>query len=242
MSKITENPQVEFEQDAFEFRIFLIVYFITQGIIIYKPDARVSKKLHNPHLDSNKLHPKYLLLMIVSLLGIRKHMNFLPYLLLPPIDLNDVVEVRIQYNLHGYFESTPHNAEYRLQYKDDILVGEGRFSATYLKIRKSTDISIPAEIVESFLRILETIRIQDKPCRSGRIMTDNYPYASISLLTDTGQTKIASTSQFKGYIPWCAIIHGYQYKVNSDIPMQALEILEPYLKRHILDKMTDESW
>ena len=41
-------------------------------------------------------------------------------------------------------------------------------------------------------------------------------------------------------MPWGAVIQGQEYVIESDIPMQALNILEPYLKRHILEMMIDE--
>jgi hypothetical protein len=251
MSKKPEPPQIDSEHNIYSRSLFFMI-MCTYGWEILKlfpklpsqqpeiPKQPSPKKTTNPYLDPEQTHPKYALFMIALMEGIDKHMNLLPYLLRYPAHFNNVKEVRIQYYWDGFSNVTPIIREYRLQLQNGMLVGEGRFSIRILKIKNSSDVSIPQEVVKSFLGVLKTIKIEDKPCRSGIIMTDNYPYVSITLFTETGHTKIASTSQFEGYVPWCAILQGHQYKVDSDIPAQALNILKPYLKRDILDTMIDE--
>ncbi|GEM_PF-4251715 len=222
---------------------FLFYYLIILKMISFISISKEPEltKPCNPHLDPNKVHPQYALLLIVAVEGIQKHINLLSYLLLPPFFslpsytlLDEVKEVRIQNNWKGYNETAPHRAEYRLKLINGELVGEARFSITYKKFTSTVkDITIPSYVVQAFFETIMQAKFENKPCYWIRFMTDHYPYQSVSILTETSFTTIASSSQ--DVYPWCLITQGQKYLINSDIPYRALQ----HLLQHLESQRTD---
>ncbi len=73
------------------------------------------------------------------------------------------------------------------------------------------------------------------------LVTDDYPEITIRVLYGQAETiEFYTASQGEEHIPWRVTYNGSSYIVNSGVPMQALEILKPYLAQDLLDNLREE--
>jgi|GEM_PF-5842584 len=196
-------------------------------------------KQKNDH--SSPLRAKILigLLSLIILLGVFTA-QILPRLMLPSIHLSDVESVQIEDQWMGLSQFAPIVADYTLDMTDTGLVGDASFSIANYAVTQSTTITIPAETVQAFITMLETASLEQGPYEPFWEWTDDYPYISMLFETDHGEIEIFTSSQGESHTPWGARIDDVEYVISSDIPMQALVLIEPYLQRDILDTMVNE--
>ena len=199
---------------------------------------KTKNKRKNDHQPSIIL--KILLFIVVFGFGIGLLVSILPYLLSPTITFSDVQTLKIQDHWMGLSPTAPMMADYELSMTDETLSGEASFSIAYDTIKQSSDITIPAETLDAFIKMLETVKLKQGVYEPFWEWTDDYPYISMLFQTDQGEIEIFTSSQGNSHTPWAANIDGVEYVIESDIPMQALALLEPYLKRDILDTMVSE--
>ena len=199
------------------------------------------KPKNKPKNDKPSRQRIVMLLAFVILMGaIGLFIYSLPYLFPATIDLSDIQVVQIRDSWAGLSPLSPIEANYDLTMKDEGWVGEAIFSITADQIIETADIHIPIEDTDAFLDMLEQAKLLPGPYEPFYRWTDDYPFISISFQTDDGEIEIFTSSQGEGHVPWGAMVHGQEYVIESDIPMQALKILEPYMKRDILQTMIDE--
>jgi len=148
--------------------------------------------------------------------------------------------IRIQDDWTGYSSLAPIEAHYFLERNEDKFSGEVHFSvAGYSEHPKTTteNIEIPLEVVQAFLEMLAKSPLDYGEYVPEFTHTDDYPDIRIELESDSESITFFTTSQGADHVPWAAILDGKTYVVDSDIPAKALAILEPFLKRDVLESL-----
>jgi len=195
-------------------------------------------KQKNDH--SSRIRPKLIMLSTIMVLLGGIFAVALPNIMRPSITLSNVQTLQIKNHWMGLSQYAPIQADYDLILSEGSLTGEAIFSLANGSVTQTTSIEIPAEKVQAFITMLETARLETGPYEPYQVWTDDYPYISFLLETDQGEIEIFTSSQGESHTPWGAQIGDIEYVIPSDIPMQALQILEPYLKGDILDTMISE--
>ena len=191
--------------------------------------------------DANS-RPKLTLLVMVLVLALGGMVGFLLLRQSIPLQLNDVIAVRIQDSWAGLSPASPQNSRYTLTIVDGALHGSAEYSVGYEPdIIAEESVMIPPEVVTAFLDKLEEAQLTHGSYTPLIEWTDDYPRISIQIDTTRGMVEIYSQSQGTEHIPWGATFDGNDYTINSGIPAQALAILEPYLHRDVLRGLIDEA-
>ena len=164
----------------------------------------------------------------------------LPNIMLPSVTLSNVQSLQIKDHWSGLSQFAPIQADYDLVLSDGSLTGEATFSLANGSVTQTTSIDIPAEQVEAFIAMLETAKLEQGPYEPYWAWTDDYPHIAMSFTTDQGKVEIFTSSQGEFHTPWGAKIDDVEYVIASEIPIQALKIIDPYLKRDILETMINE--
>lgn len=108
-------------------------------------------------------------------------------------------------------------------------------------IRETTQISVPYNVIRTFLRKLSEASPESEEYEPFTGWTDDYPEISIRVLYGNTETlESYTTSQGKEHVPWRVTYNGKSYVVNSGIPMQALEMLSDYLAQDVLNKLIEQ--
>lgn len=107
---------------------------------------------------------------------------------------------------------------------------------------KTADIAVPEENAKNFLKRLSQVHLVRGEYVPSIPRTDNYPSITIEIetsgvLVSRETITFFTQSQGKGHVPWGVTIQGVTYVVPSDIPARALEELDPYLRRNILENL-----
>ena len=158
----------------------------------------------------------------------------------PAIKILNVQSLHIHDKWAGLSQYSPIIADYTLTMADGSLDGEAYFSIANDAVTQQTPITIPTETVDAFIKMLETAQLEQGPYEPRWEWTDDYPYISMVFQTEHGKIEIFTRSQGESHTPWGAEIDGVEYVIASDIPMQALILLESYLQRDILDTMVND--
>jgi hypothetical protein len=108
-------------------------------------------------------------------------------------------------------------------------------------IRETTQISVPYNVIRTFLRKLSEASPESGEYEPFTGWTDDYPEISIRVLYGNTETlEFYTTSQGKEHVPWRVTYNGKSHVVNSGIPMQALEMLNDYLAQDVLNKLIEQ--
>jgi hypothetical protein len=190
---------------------------------------------------------KRLIVLLPSVIVVLLAGIFLYYASLPTCRLTapklfyNIQSVQIQDHWTGLSPFAPIKADYTFTMTEDgVLAGDAMFSIANDNVTHTTPIEIPAETVEAFIKMLETAKLEQRPYEPFWQWTDDYPYISIFFKTDQAEIEIFTSSQGESHTPWGAEIDDVEYVIDSDIPMQAYSLLEPYLQRGVLETMIDE--
>lgn len=160
---------------------------------------------------------------------------------IPSIELSDTQSLEINDHWTGLSPLAPMVQNYQLAMSSDGLIGKASFAVGNDDFRTgSADIAIPTDVAQEFITLLESAKLLDKPYVAYQAWTDDYPSITLTFNTAQGEVVIYSYSQGESHVPWAAKIRGDVYVIDSDIPMQALMLLEPYLHKDVFDDMIQE--
>lgn len=162
--------------------------------------------------------------------------------------LSDAKSFRLEDDWDGNIGYAPIIAHYSLTLNGSQLEGTAEFGSDgrSMNPRKATyPISIPATIAQDFLQILAQLPLQEGKYEPKKIYTDNYPSIKIEVDVNTGdKLTVFTRSQDQNNVPWAVAYANRTFVVNSDMPLQALKKLEPYLKKDALRNLVgvDPGW
>jgi len=202
------------------------------------PEKPKNKRKHSDRL---RRQMTYLIAGIIVLVGIGLIFTLIPILFPAQISITDLQTVHIQNHWMGLSRIAPIKADYYLNLTaDGTLTGTATYSITHDEITETVDITIPADVIDTFIDKLESAKLQRGTYTPFSQWTDDYPSLAININTVNTIISIYSTSQGEFHVPWGATIDGTDYIINSTIPAEALDILTPYLKQDVQEAMIDE--
>lgn len=157
----------------------------------------------------------------------------------------DVVWIEIWDNWIGLSPLAPIVAEFNVTNSGTSFSGAAHFEVgDYGDNPQTADetIEIPVEVIQAFLDKLNEATLEEGQYVPHIDHTDDYPDLRIEIYSTTHDEIIfESTSQGGEHIPWGATFEGVHYTINSGIPMEALEILKPYLKYDVLENLKNSA-
>ena len=159
-------------------------------------------------------------------------------------DLARAQSIAIDDVWNGFNRAAPIEAHYVLQRGADGFRGHGDFSAGRGypggPRQGHADIAIPQAVIERFFAALAQASLHPGPYKPKRGHTDDYPDIAITVALDGKEVVFASQSQGKERKPWQVTIDGREYVSESGEPAVALELLQPYLKRDVLNAILEQ--
>jgi hypothetical protein len=157
--------------------------------------------------------------------------------------LSQVRSIRIEDDWTGLSPVAPIVAHYDLHRQNGSFSGKANFSvAGYTQARTAVEeVSIPEDTVLAFLQLLSR-----SPTEYGHYEplfehTDDYPSISIQLGVENDIVEFYTRSQGGDHVPWAGKVQGNIYVINSNLPAQALALLEPYLKKDRLKQLIENN-
>jgi hypothetical protein len=166
----------------------------------------------------------------------------------PPslLSVKQATKIEIHNDWNGYSDITPILRHYKLQLKQQELVGNahvaiGGYGAAGVRQQKTSRVKIPAAVTNKFLATLATTPLQVGTYKPKIVRSDDYPNIKIEVRVDRRQTIFSSASQGVGNAPWRVTIKEgnttKEYISNSTVPAQALKIFAPYLDVPGIDRI-----
>jgi hypothetical protein len=161
-------------------------------------------------------------------------------------ELSTAYSITIIDNWDGLAPDAPINSLYTLKnptehIEDGQFQGSALFSVggNFADTKKETaQISVPKDVIQAFLQRLSEVSPENGTYQPFMEHTDDYPEITIRVLYGNAKTiEFYTTSQGDEHIPWKVTYNSNSYVVKSGIPMQALEILKPYLAQDVLDNL-----
>ncbi len=146
--------------------------------------------------------------------------------------------VEIQNDWHGYSDITPVLRHCKLQLQNGELVGNahiavGGYGAAGIRQQVTTKVKIPAVVTAQFLELLAKTPLQTGLYTPKILRVDDYPKIEILIKSAQQQAIFSSASQGVNNIPWQVMLGKgdprKNYITNSNLPAQALKLLDPYL-------------
>ena len=161
---------------------------------------------------------------------------------IPDLSQSDSIQISDEWT--GLSRVAPIEANYSLARSGEGFSGEAKFSvAGYSKqteLTASEAIVIPSAAAETFLKALSSLTLKEGKYEPKIEHTDDYPSTSIELKLKGDTIRIFTKSQGAGHAPWGVEFKGKTYTVESDVPAKALQGLEPYLKRDVLQRLIEQ--
>jgi len=172
--------------------------------------------------------------------------NLLPYepvgaIEVPPVDTSAILAITIADYWTGLSPVAPVEADFRLEPATDYFSGMADFSvAGYTgAITRSVPISIPLEVIDELLALLESTPLEAGEYKPLFNHTDDFPAIAIGVEGGAIDLGFASESQGSGHIPWRVEVGRDHYVTYADTPAQALDLLDPYLARDVQEALFD---
>jgi hypothetical protein len=154
--------------------------------------------------------------------------------------------VEIQNDWNGYSDITPILRHSKLQLQNGELVGNshmavGGYGAAGIHQQVTTKVKIPAVVTAQFLEMLAKTPLQNGIYKPNIVRADDYPQIRIVIKSAQQQAIFSSESQGADNIPWKVTVGkvdpGKNYITNSNLPAQALKLLDPYLNNPGIDRI-----
>lgn len=163
---------------------------------------------------------------------------------LPGVDSSAVISVSIVDSWTGLSPLAPVESNYKLNAGEDGLMGTAFFSVAGYgdPITATTAISLPLAAWQEALEVLGSTSLETIPYLPVFSFTDYYPSVLLVIKTRDQEYRFESKSQGQGYVPWKVTVDDQEYVTFSDNPTRALQILQPYLAKNVLDALKDEAW
>jgi hypothetical protein len=158
----------------------------------------------------------------------------------PLAGLEKTASIFIEDDWMGLSPAAPIEAHYVLYRGKKGFAGKAKFSVA--KGRKpalaaTESIAIPSPIVLKFLQTLAASPLKPGKYQPKIEHTDDYPSLRITLSSANGSIVFFSESQGEEHAPWGLKIKDEFYTVDSGVPARALNILRPYFKKKVLDRL-----
>lgn len=179
-----------------------------------------------------------LFIAIIIILLIAVAMVAVPKIIPTRLYFVAVQSITIQDHWNGLSPVSP-RADYQLNFQNGTLIGTGTFTAD-LQNYLTVDITIPREITQEFLNKLKAIEMLEGDYIPFRDHTDDYPSIGITIQTRRETIEIFTRSQGEENIPWSINMRNREFIIDNGTPAQALAIIEPYLRRDILEQLIDK--
>lgn len=162
-------------------------------------------------------------------------MSFVPAVeQLQSIDIQDVV--RSPQSVSKLF---PIEARYALRRGTSGFVGRATFSVGSSTPRKATaNILLPFDAVRQFLQPLAGLSIRDGYVPAEAPPGGAFPDIRIELKDQARTMTLVTRSPGRELLPWGVEFQGRSYTIESNVPPKAFAALQPYLKRDVLDRLT----
>jgi hypothetical protein len=154
--------------------------------------------------------------------------------------------VEIQNDWNGYSDITPVLRHYKLQLQNGELVGNshiavGGYGAAGIHQQVTTKVKIPAAVTTQFLEMLAKTPLQTGVYKPNIVRVDDYPKIGIVIKSAQQQAIFSSESQGADNVPWKVTVGkvdpSKNYITNSNLPAQALKLLDPYLNNPGIDRI-----
>lgn len=130
-------------------------------------------------------------------------------------------------------------AHYNLRRSANRFKGNATF--TVGRLSRVETISIPLDVVQTFLRTLGDSPLENRKYSPRIRHTDDYPSLRIELELENKTVSFITESQGKNHVPWAVTIQGKTYVIESDVPARALATLDPYLKHEVLRELKEKA-
>jgi hypothetical protein len=146
--------------------------------------------------------------------------------------------VEIKNDWNGYSDITPILRRHKLQLQNGELVGNsyiavGGYGAAGIRQQATTKVKIPAAVTAQFLATLAKTPLKTGIYKPKIVRVDDYPHIKIVIKSPQQQAIFSSDSQGTNNIPWKVTVGTadpiQNYITSSDLPAQALKLLNPYL-------------
>ena len=164
-------------------------------------------------------------------------------------DFSGAYSITIIGNWGGLAPAAPINSLYIIENPTDHVddtqfQGAALFSVGgyFADVKKETaQINVPKDVVKAFLQKLSQASPTNGTYEPFFEHTDDYPEITIRVLYGNAETiEFFTRSQGDEHSPWKVTYNGNSYVVKSGIPMQALEIIRPYLAQDELEKLAEQ--
>jgi hypothetical protein len=152
--------------------------------------------------------------------------------------------IEIQNDWNGYSDITPIIRRYKLQLQNGELVGNshiavGGYGAAGIHQQATTKVKIPAVVTAQFLATLAKTPLKAGIYQPNIVRVDDYPHIRIVIKSAKQQAIFSSESQGDNNVPWKVTVGTEDprnnYITSSDLPAQALKLLNPYLDNPGID-------
>ncbi len=153
--------------------------------------------------------------------------------------------VEIQNDWNGYSDITPILRHYKLQLQNGELVGNshiavGGYGAAGIHQQVTTKVKIPAVVTAQFFATLAKTPLKAGIYQPSIVRADDYPHIKIVIKSAQAQAIFSSESQGDNHTPWKVFVGAdprKNYITSSDLPAQALKLLNPYLDNPGIDRI-----
>lgn len=141
----------------------------------------------------------------------------------------------------GLALTSPILAHYRLERAPSGMTGVAEFSAGQQPITATEAITVPKDVIDSFLSKLASAPLKAGDYTPDISHTDDYPNLSITIQVTSGIVSYYSQSQGEDHLPWGASIGNTVYTIDTKTISEALALLKPYLKEEVRQQVIDRA-
>jgi hypothetical protein len=133
----------------------------------------------------------------------------------------------------------PIEARYSLQRGSSGFVGQGIFAVGSVAPRRATaNVLVPFDAMRDFLQAVSSLSIRPGYEPQTPQIGGAFPDVRIELKDRSRTIALFTRSPGAGFLPWGVELEGRDYTIESNAPPKAFEALHPYLKRDVLDRLT----
>ena len=156
-------------------------------------------------------------------------------------ELTVATAVNIRDDWSGLSLANPVLAHYRLERGSTGLIGTAEFQAGSQPITATEAVSVPSDVATSFFQKLASAPLKKGDYTPKIEHTDDYPNISITIPVPSGTISFYSQSQGDDHTPWGANIGNNVYTIDAPTVAEALALLEPHLKKDVLERVVNDA-
>lgn len=136
--------------------------------------------------------------------------------------------------------------DYKLKLDGSGLHGIALFEAYFYVAKFNTfedarQINVPPDAASQFLDNLALTPLEEGPYKeTAKHISDYYPFLSFELETGLGILSFSSDSQEDDFSPWRVTFAGRNFYANNGVPLEAYNLIKPYLKTEVIKEMSNQ--